>query len=231
VIVTFAIASIGTRRANGRTFWAQAAANRRNSILMVITLVGIVAATAEAITASLTFRATTALTVAVIAAIAGVGAAAVGNRFGSRIILETAGARPADPSRDGVLIDVVRELALAANVPTPEVYVIDDRSQNAFATGRDPGHAAVAVTSGLLQAMDREQLQGVIGHELGHVAHRDSARREIECRRRARRTVRGLPLRAGVRRFLVANGEPALGRSRPHRRGAEPAEFDPRMGS
>ena len=173
-IVTFAIASIGTRRANGRTFWAQAAANRRNSILMVITLVGIVAATAEVITASLTFRATTALTVAVIAAIAGIGIAAVGNRFGSRIILETAGARPADPTRDAILIDVVRELALAANIPMPEVYVIEDRSQNAFATGRDPKHAAVAVTTGLLKAMDREQLQGVIGHELGHVRNLDT---------------------------------------------------------
>jgi heat shock protein HtpX len=173
-IVTFAIASVRTRRTNGRTFWAQAAANRRNSILMVITLVGIVAATAEVITASLTFQATTALTVAVIAAIAGIGVAAVGNRFGSRIILETAGARPADPTRDAILIDVVRELALAANIPTPEVYVIEDRSQNAFATGRDPKDAAVAVTTGLLQAMDREQLQGVIGHELGHVRNLDT---------------------------------------------------------
>ena len=141
---------------------------------MVITLVGIVAATAEVITASLTFRATTALTVAVIAAIAGIGVAAVGNRFGSRIILETAGARPADPTRDAILIDVVRELSLAANIPMPEVYVIEDRSQNAFATGRDPKHAAVAVTTGLLKAMDREQLQGVIGHELGHVRNLDT---------------------------------------------------------
>jgi len=173
-IVTFAIASIGTRRANGRTFWAQAAANRRNSILMVITLIGIVAATAEVITASITFRATTALTVAVIAAIAGIGIAALGNRFGSRIILETAGARPADPTREAVLIDVVRELILAANIPMPEVYVIEDRSQNAFATGRDPQHAAVAVTTGLLKAMDREQLQGVVGHELGHVRNLDT---------------------------------------------------------
>jgi heat shock protein HtpX len=141
---------------------------------MVITLVGIVAATAEVIAASLTFRATAALTVAVIAAIVGIGVAAVGHRFGSRIILETAGARPADPTRDAVLIDVVRELALAANIPMPLVYLIDDRSQNAFATGRDPSHAAVAVTTGLVQAMDREQLQGVIGHELGHVRNLDT---------------------------------------------------------
>ena len=173
-IVTFAIASIGTRRANGRTFWSQAAANRRNSVLLVITLVGIIAATAEIITASLTFRASTALAVAVVAAVIGVGVAAIGNRFGSRIILQTAGARPADPKGDVILIDVVRELALAANIPMPAVFVIDDKSQNAFATGRDPQHAAVAVTSGLVQAMDREELQGVIGHELGHIRNLDT---------------------------------------------------------
>ncbi len=173
-IVTFAIASIGTRRANGRTFWAQAAANRRNSVLLVITLVGIIAATAEIITASLTFRATSALAVGVAAAVVGVLIALIGNRFGARIILETAGARPADPKTDAILIDVVRELALAANIPMPDVFVIVDDSQNAFATGRDPEHAAVAVTSGLVKAMDREQLQGVVGHELGHVRNLDT---------------------------------------------------------
>jgi heat shock protein HtpX len=173
-LVTFGLASILTRRANGGTFWAQAAANRRNSLLLVITLVGVVAATAEIIAASLTFRAMPALGAAVIAAGLGLLIALIGNRFGSRIILETAGARPADPKTDAVLINVVRELALAADIPMPAVYVIADGSQNAFATGRDPQHAAVAVTSGLVQRMDREQLQGVIAHELGHIRNLDT---------------------------------------------------------
>jgi heat shock protein HtpX len=69
---------------------------------------------------------------------------------------------------------VVREISLAAGVPEPRVYVIEDGSMNAFATGRDPEHAAIAVTRGLLDGMDREQLQGVVAHELGHVRNLDT---------------------------------------------------------
>jgi heat shock protein HtpX len=71
------------------------------------------------------------------------------------------------------LYNVVRELSLAANVPEPALYLIDDSAPNAFATGRDPEHASVAVTTGLLEKLDREELQGVIGHELAHVANYD----------------------------------------------------------
>jgi heat shock protein HtpX len=71
------------------------------------------------------------------------------------------------------LHNVVTELALAGGIPEPRVYVIDDTAPNAFATGRDPKHAVVAVTSGLLQKLDREELQGVIGHELSHVRNYD----------------------------------------------------------
>ena len=70
-------------------------------------------------------------------------------------------------------MNVVREMAIAANVPMPAVYIIDDTAPNAFATGRDPQHASVAVTSGLLEKLDREELQGVIGHELSHVRNFD----------------------------------------------------------
>jgi heat shock protein HtpX len=70
-------------------------------------------------------------------------------------------------------MNVVREMATAANVPMPKVYVIDDTAPNAFATGRDPAHASIAVTTGLLQKLDREELQGVIGHELSHVRNLD----------------------------------------------------------
>jgi heat shock protein HtpX len=104
----------------------------------------------------------------------GIGAAAAANRFGGNVILQTAGAVPADPTSDAQLMDVVAELAVAANIPVPAVYVIADDSQNAFATGRDPRHASVAVTRGLLRAMDREELQGVIGHELGHIRNFDT---------------------------------------------------------
>lgn len=68
---------------------------------------------------------------------------------------------------------VVQELARRANLPMPRVYIMDDPSPNAFATGRDPEHAAVAATSGLLRILNREELAGVMGHELGHVQNHD----------------------------------------------------------
>ena len=71
------------------------------------------------------------------------------------------------------LMNVVQELAIAANVPMPKVYIIDDTAPNAFATGRDPKHASLAITTGLLEKLDREELQGVIGHELSHVRNFD----------------------------------------------------------
>src|SRR5207342_3237240 len=64
-------------------------------------------------------------------------------------------------------------LSLAGGIPPPKVYLIDDSAPNAFATGRDPQHASVAITSGLLEKLDREELQGVLGHELSHVRNLD----------------------------------------------------------
>jgi heat shock protein HtpX len=173
-VVTFGIAMLNTRRSVGETFWSQAASNRRNSALLLVTIVGILAGTAEIIAASVTYRAVPALWAAVVAAVVGVLIAANGIRFGSEIILETAGAKRADPLRHRVLLDVVAELSTAAAIPPPSVFVIDDESQNAFATGRDPGHASLAVTTGLLERMDREELQGIIGHELGHIRNLDT---------------------------------------------------------
>ena len=70
-------------------------------------------------------------------------------------------------------MNVVQEMAIAANIPMPAVYIIDDSAPNAFATGRDPKHASMAITTGLLEKLDREELQGVIGHELSHVRNFD----------------------------------------------------------
>lgn len=68
---------------------------------------------------------------------------------------------------------IVEDLALVAHVPQPDIYIVDDPSPNAFATGRDPQHAAVAVTRGLYQLMDREELEGVLGHEISHIRNYD----------------------------------------------------------
>ena len=122
----------------------------------------------------MTFDPIPALWAAGAAGVVGLGAAAGANRFGANVILDTAGAHPADQSTESELFDVVRELSVAADIPVPAIYIVEDGSQNAFATGRDPQHASLAVTRGLLDHMDREELQGVIGHELGHVRNLDT---------------------------------------------------------
>ncbi|MCU0506239.1 MAG: M48 family metalloprotease [Chloroflexi bacterium] len=170
----FGIASLDSRRAGRRDFRAQQAANRRDSLLLLVALIGVVAATVEVITAAVTFDPGAALVAAGVAAAVGVGAALGADRFGADMILETAGAKQANERQHDRLLNVVREVSLGANVPPPRVWVIEDGSMNAFATGRDPAHASLAVTSGLLTRLDREELQGVIGHEVGHIRNLDT---------------------------------------------------------
>ncbi|HET9731378.1 MAG TPA: M48 family metallopeptidase [Acidimicrobiales bacterium] len=92
---------------------------------------------------------------------------------GARLVLAVSGARPADRDRYLVLHDLVEALAIGAGVPKPDVYVIEDPSPNAFATGTSPQHAAITVTTGLLAVMDREELEGVLGHEMSHIRNYD----------------------------------------------------------
>lgn len=89
------------------------------------------------------------------------------------VALAMSRARPADPQEYARLHNLVEGLCIAAGLPKPRVYVIDDPAPNAFATGRDPKHAAVAVTTGLLQKMNRIELEGVLAHELSHVKNYD----------------------------------------------------------
>jgi len=93
--------------------------------------------------------------------------------FSDKVVLRMSRARPATEAEAPELYSVVRELATRAGLPMPKVYVIDDPSPNAFATGRNPEHAAVAATSGILRILDRDELSGVMAHELAHVLHRD----------------------------------------------------------
>jgi heat shock protein HtpX len=93
--------------------------------------------------------------------------------FGDRAVLAVSGARPADPQQYPQLHNIVEALAIGAGLPKPAIYVIDDPSPNAFATGRDPQHAAVTATSGLLQMLNREELEGVLSHELSHIRNYD----------------------------------------------------------
>jgi heat shock protein HtpX len=92
---------------------------------------------------------------------------------GSRMVLSVSGARPADPQQYRQLHDVVEALAIGDGLPKPAVYVIDDPSPNAFATGISPNKAAITATTGLLAMMNREELEGVLGHEMSHIKNYD----------------------------------------------------------
>ena len=92
---------------------------------------------------------------------------------GDKLVLAQSRAREVPEGEEKVFRDVVETLALGLGIPTPKLYVIEDPAPNAFATGRDPKHASVAVTRGLLDTMDRSELEGVIAHELSHVGNRD----------------------------------------------------------
>jgi heat shock protein HtpX len=110
---------------------------------------------------------------AVVLGLLGVGAVLYAYYFGSATVLSAMGAREADPRQYQQLHNIVQALAIGDGLPLPKVYVIDDPSPNAFATGRDPNHAAVTVTTGLLGMMDREELEGVLAHEMSHIKNFD----------------------------------------------------------
>jgi heat shock protein HtpX len=101
--------------------------------------------------------------------------AAQGWFFGASQVLASTSARPADERSpdERQFLNVVDEMALAAGIPAPKAYVVPDEDPNAFAVGRDPQHASIAVTEGLLASLTREELQGVIGHEMSHVRNYD----------------------------------------------------------
>ena len=114
-----------------------------------------------------------AITGAIILGILGVLEALYSYYLGAATVLSAVGAHEADPRQFQQLYNIVQTLAIGDGLPVPKVYVIDDPSPNAFATGRDPQHAAVTVTTGLLQMMNREELEGVLAHEMSHVKNFD----------------------------------------------------------
>lgn len=93
--------------------------------------------------------------------------------FSDKLVLRMTGAQEADPAQHRDLINIVENLSITAGLPMPKVYVVNDPAPNAFATGRNPEHAVVAATTGLLQILDRTELEGVMAHELAHVGNRD----------------------------------------------------------
>jgi heat shock protein HtpX len=96
-----------------------------------------------------------------------------GYYYSDKIVLATTRARPANEKEHRYLINVVEGLSIAAGIPQPRIYVMDDESINAFATGRDPRHAIVCVTTGALKKLNRAELEGVVAHEMSHIRNSD----------------------------------------------------------
>lgn len=154
-----------------RSFHEEIARNRRSSILLASTLTVIILFLA--VTLSYLFAPEAVLYVLPATLIFMAIYSYSSYMYGDRVVLSATGAIPAE-GRDYVYLnDTVEGLSIAAGTPKPKVYVIESDEINAFATGRDPEHASVTVTTGLMAALDRQELEGVIAHELSHVRNRD----------------------------------------------------------
>jgi heat shock protein HtpX len=155
------------------TFFAEVARNRRNSWLLVGVVALVLAALGGAIGYATDFGWGGVIVALVLATVLSIGSYFAGDS----LVLASSGAKEiavADPPDEyKQLVNVVTEMSIAGGLPMPRVYVINDSAPNAFATGRDPQHASIAATTGLISKMDREELQGVIAHEMSHVGNYD----------------------------------------------------------
>lgn len=109
----------------------------------------------------------------IIAVVISIGMNVTSYWFSDKIVLSMSKAKPVSRESNRELWNITENLSITAGIPMPKLYIINDASPNAFATGRDKEHAAVAVTSGLLSILDRNEMEGVIAHELGHIKNRD----------------------------------------------------------
>ncbi|HUD11017.1 MAG TPA: zinc metalloprotease HtpX [Candidatus Saccharimonadia bacterium] len=148
--------------------YSQIASNKRRSILLVFGFVILVAVLDYVFS-----RAYGQPSLFIPILIAAIIYAVITYFFSSQIALGMSGARQIEQKDAPDLYHVVENLSIAAGLPMPKVYIIDDPSPNAFATGRDPAHAIVCVTSGILPLLDKSELEGVIAHELSHVGNYD----------------------------------------------------------
>ncbi len=149
--------------------YKQISANKRRSWLLIILFVILLAALGY-IFSTLTYFGPAGVVIALIVA----GAMTFTSFYYSdKIVLKISGARPVDKQEYPHLYNSVEGLAIAAGLPTPKMYVINDSAPNAFATGRDPEHAAMAITTGLLEKLDRLELEGVVAHEMSHIKNYD----------------------------------------------------------
>ena len=152
-------------------FRAQQQSNRRKTFLLLGVMGSLTAFVIYAVALYLGYTSVGIIPVAV-----GISLISVWGSFynSDKIVLTMTGAKVIDHDTAPQLFNLVHEITIASGMPMPKVAIVEDDAPNAFATGRDPEHAVIAFTTGILRVMDREQLQGVAAHELAHVANRDT---------------------------------------------------------
>jgi heat shock protein HtpX len=144
-------------------------ANKRRSIVLIVGFVVVVAL----VGAAFGWLIGSGLIATVVAFVLGAAFAFASYWKADKVALAVSRAHPADPQQYARLHNIVEGLCIAGGLPKPGVYIVDDPAPNAFATGRDPKHASIAVTTGLLEKMNRVELEGVVAHELSHVRNYD----------------------------------------------------------
>jgi len=152
-------------------FKAQQQSNRRKTFLLLGVMGSLTAFVIYAVALYLGYTSVGIIPIAV-----GISLISVWGSFynSDKIVLTMTGAKVIDHDTAPQLFNLVHEITIASGMPMPKVAIVEDDAPNAFATGRDPEHAVIAFTTGILRVMDREQLQGVAAHELAHVANRDT---------------------------------------------------------
>ena len=153
--------------------YEQIARNKRDSVLLVAVIVAVLLTLGFAIGTAYSRTYLGGVGLLGVFGVVAIVWSLIGYYSGASIVLAASRAQRVTREQAPVLWDVVEEMSIAAGIPMPAVYVIGDAAPNAFATGRDPKHASVAVTAGLLQMMSRDELQGVIAHEMSHVRNFD----------------------------------------------------------
>lgn len=153
------------------SFYEQISKNKRNSILLIIfvffVLILLIYIISQIYDPGLTFFFMTfGLIIILVHTI-------ISYQYGDKIVLASVNAKPADERKNAYLVNTVEGLAIAAGIPTPKVYIVESDEMNAFATGKDPQHSSLAVTTALLKNLNRVELEGVIGHEMSHIRNYD----------------------------------------------------------
>ncbi len=149
----------------------QISANKRNSVLLMLLVPAIIVLLIYAI--GMVYNPGAIFTFLIIGTIFSMVFTIGSYYYSDKIVLATTGARPATRQENAFLVNTVEGLAIAAGLPAPKIYVLDSPDINAFATGRDPEHGIIVVTTGIMQRLNRQEMEGVVAHEMSHIKNLD----------------------------------------------------------